>query len=238
MKWIEAVIETLQKSKVSMSSEDLAIIISQSEKIATFKSTPDAAVIAVIEQNADIFENGIGRTVKLKKTFNYIEWKENNSISEVEESKYIKESIEKKTKKIIRTYGVYWQRDSVDWNGSTLMGRQLNGQPVDFGEIKGIYILYDNREPIFVGQAISVGLLSKLKTHTQDRLANRWNRFSWFGIYGVNQSGSIHKVHTFSSAKINDIADALEAVLIEGLEPRQNRDNFAYFNGAEYSQCE
>lgn len=238
MKWIDAIIEVLQKSDVAMSSEDLAIIISKSEKITTFKSTPDAAVIAVIEQNAGIFENNIGRTIQLKKTFNYIEWNKTNNITEAEENKYIKECIEKKTKKIIRTYGVYWKRDSVDWNGSALMGRQLNGQPVDFGEIRGIYILYDNREPIFVGQAISVGLLNKLKTHTQDRLANRWNRFSWFGIYGVNQSGSIHKVNTFSFAKINDIADALEAILVEGLEPRQYRDNYAYFNGAEYSQYE
>ena len=40
------------------------------------------------------------------------------------------------------------------------------------------------------------------------------------------------------NAKINDIADALEAILVEGLEPRQYRDNYAYFNGAEYSQYE
>lgn len=238
MKWIEAIIEVLQDAKTSMSSEDLAIIISKSEKITSFKSMPDAAIIAVLEQNASIFKHNSGQTIQLNETFNYQEWKQSDNVSEVEESKYIKDSIEKKSKKLlVRTYGVYWKRENVNWGEPQLLGQQLNGSPVDFGDMRGLYVLYDNREPIFVGQAISEGLLSKLKTHTQDRLANRWNRFSWFGIHGVNQNGSIHKVKTFN-VTITDVANALEAVLVEGLEPRQNRCNYDYFNGIEYSQYE
>ena len=155
-----------------------------------------------------------------------------------EEFGYPEFNIEKKSKKLlVRTYGVYWKRENVNWGEPQLLGQQLNGSPVDFGDMRGLYVLYDNREPIFVGQAISEGLLSKLKTHTQDRLANRWNRFSWFGIHGVNQNGSIHKVKTFN-VTITDVANALEAVLVEGLEPRQNRCNYDYFNGFEYSQYE
>ena len=132
---------------------------------------------------------------------------------------------------------MFWRREKVDWSQDKLRGSQLGGSHVDFSEMKGIYILYDNREPIFVGQAISAGLMAKLQTHTKDRFANRWNRFSWFGIYGVNQNGSLHQIRTFNTT-IEDVANAIEAVLVEGLEPRQNRDNSRYFDGAEYSQCE
>lgn len=237
MKWIEAIVEVLQESKVAMTSEDIAIAISKTEKISTYQFSPDIAVVAIIEKNITIFETNERGAYRLKETFDYEQWKATDKTSSTEETKSIKERVDRRTKNLIKTYGVFWRREKVDWSQDKLRGSQLGGSHVDFSEMKGIYILYDNREPIFVGQAISAGLMAKLQTHTKDRFANRWNRFSWFGIYGVNQNGSLHQIRTFNTT-IEDVANAIEAVLVEGLEPRQNRDNSRYFDGAEYSQCE
>jgi hypothetical protein len=46
---------------------------------------------------------------------------------------------------VIRSFGMYWQRDLVVWRGDPkLYGKQqAMATAVDFGKQKGIYILYD-----------------------------------------------------------------------------------------------
>ena len=62
----------------------------------------------------------------------------------------------------------------------------------------------------------------RLFEHTRDRLTGRWNRFSWFGVRGVQGVGGL-------------IA-TMEALLIEGLEPPQNRRQGDGFNAVEFIQ--
>ena len=76
----------------------------------------------------------------------------------------------------------------------------------------------------------------RLFEHTKDRLQARWNRFSWFGLLRVTEEGQL--VETQATLSIELVAVTLEAVLIEGLEPRQNRRRGDGFNATEYLQAE
>lgn len=88
---------------------------------------------------------------------------------------------------IIRSFGMYWQRDLVVWKSDPKMfgKQQALIKPVDFGRQKGIYILYDHHTVVYVGRAIDRPLGKRLYEHTIDRLGSRWTRFSWFGLLDV-----------------------------------------------------
>lgn len=62
----------------------------------------------------------------------------------------------------------------------------------------------------------------------------RWDRFSWFGMLPVSDKGDIGKLpEDYDAAKL---IPALEAVLIEALEPRQNRKRGDDLATVEYIQ--
>src|SRR5690606_2864191 len=96
-------------------------------------------------------------------------------------------------RKIINALGIYWDRYQVHWKTSPdLLGiQQIGATSVNFKEQKGIYLLHDSRETIYVGQAIEQPLGVRLRYHTSDRLSGRWNRFSWFGFHSVNENGQL-----------------------------------------------
>jgi hypothetical protein len=67
-------------------------------------------------------------------------------------------------------------------------------------------------------------------------LAARWDRFSWFGLLPVSESGQLGELPAvFEAAKM---IPALEAILIEALEPRQNRKRGDDLSAVEYIQRE
>lgn len=123
---------------------------------------------------------------------------------------------------IIHSFGMYWQRDLVVWrNDPKMYGKQARSKPVDFGKQKGIYILYDHHTVVYVGRAIDRPLGKRLFEHTVDRLGSRWNRFSWFGLLDVTQEGNLRETNLNTS--LASLVATLEALLIEALEPPQNR---------------
>lgn len=137
---------------------------------------------------------------------------------------------------IISSFGMFWRREVVKWASITkLLGvQQFGAKEVDFYEQFGVYLLYDGREVIYVGRTTDRPLGKRLYEHTRDRLTTRWDRFSWFGLLPVipdtGKIGSLPAV--YDAAKL---IFALEAILIEALEPRQNQrrgDNL----GVEYRQ--
>ena len=81
---------------------------------------------------------------------------------------------------LVRSLGMYWQRDLIAWrNNPRMYGRQQAlAKPVDFDKQKGIYNLYDQHTVVCVGRTI-------------DRLGSRWNRFSWLGLLDVTQEGCL-----------------------------------------------
>jgi hypothetical protein len=73
-----------------------------------------------------------------------------------------------------------------------------------------------------------------LYEHTIDRLGSRWNRFSWFGLLDVTQEG--HLQDNPVNTSLPSLIATLEALLIETLEPPQNRKRGDDFSAIEYIQ--
>jgi hypothetical protein len=141
---------------------------------------------------------------------------------------------------IINALGMFWERSKVLWKTEPqLLGRQQqDSKPVDFGMQIGVYLLRDAQGVVYVGRAIEQPLGRRLQQHTVDRLAGRWNRFSWFGIYPVESEGSLKTNVDLSKIEVDVVVSTLEAVLIEGLEPRQNRRRGDDFQAVEFLQLE
>ena len=139
---------------------------------------------------------------------------------------------------VISSFGMFWRRGSVEWNRSPrMLGKQYAGSTqVDFCDQRGVYLLYDGREVIYVGRATERGLGIRLYEHTWDRLSVRWDRFSWFGLLPVSDDGALRPMPaTFEASKL---APAFEAILVEALEPRQNRKRGDDLAQVEYIQVE
>ena len=137
---------------------------------------------------------------------------------------------------VIRCLGMYWQRDLVIWkNDPRVFGKQQAlSKPVDFGAQRGIYILYDHHTVVYVGRSVDRPLGKRLYEHTIDRLGSRWNRFSWFGLLNVTDEGKL--VETPIKVTLPSLVATLEALLIEALEPPQNRKRGDDFTVMEYIQ--
>lgn len=137
---------------------------------------------------------------------------------------------------IITSFGMFWRRGAVEWvTTPKLLGMQeIGATPVDFYKQLGIYLLYDGREVIYVGRSTDRPLGRRLYEHTIDRLATRWDRFSWFGLLPVSEAGNLEALpEHYEAAKL---IPALEAVLVESLEPRQNRKRGDDLAAVEYVQ--
>ena len=120
-------------------------------------------------------------------------------------------------------------------NDPKLFGKQQAlSKPVDFGKQKGIYILYDHHTVVYVGRSIDRPLGKRLYEHTIDRLGSRWNRFSWFGLLEVTSEGNLQE--TTLNISFATLIGTLEALLIEALEPPQNRKRGDDFSVIEYIQ--
>ena len=139
----------------------------------------------------------------------------------------------------IQAFGMYWQRGHVDWKHQpSLHGIQQRGaKNVDFGAQKGVYLLHDGRHVVYVGRTTDQSVGQRLFQHTYDRLNGRWDRFSWFGVLPVNEDGSLGEA-AGAGFGIDDLISAMEALLIEAVEPPQNRRRGDQTSAVEYLQAE
>lgn len=137
---------------------------------------------------------------------------------------------------VIRCLGMYWQRDLVVWkNDPRIFGKQqAQSKPIDFGGQRGIYILYDQHTVVYVGRSVDRPLGKRLYEHTSDRLGGRWTRFSWFGLLDVTDDGNLVEIPLKVSS--SSLIAMFEAILIEALEPPQNRKRGDDFSMKEYIQ--
>jgi hypothetical protein len=137
---------------------------------------------------------------------------------------------------IVSSFGMFWRKEAVEWvsNPKLLGMQQIGSTPVDFCKQLGIYLLYDGREVIYVGRTTDRPLGRRLFEHTIDRMSARWDRFSWFGLLPVSDTGTLELLpSTYVAA---NLIPALEAILIEALEPRQNRKRGDDLAAVEYIQ--
>lgn len=139
---------------------------------------------------------------------------------------------------LINAFGMFWRRSEVSWKGkgTRLLGVQQPGaKPTDFARQAGVYILYDGNRPVYVGRMTADRLGARLAEHTRDRLSARWDRFSWFGVRPVDSEGALGQKPE-AGISVDILIATMEALLIEGLEPPQNRRQGDGFNAVEFIQ--
>ncbi|MBX9647029.1 MAG: GIY-YIG nuclease family protein [Xanthobacteraceae bacterium] len=133
---------------------------------------------------------------------------------------------------LIQNYGLFWRRQNVFWGRPGKAGH-LQGHPagsafvvVDFRNQQGVYCLYDdNFKMIYVGQAGANDkqrLFDRLKQHCNDSLADRWTRFSWFGIRWVTKANLLAAEAQNTNTTAGAVLNHIEAILISAAEPPNN----------------
>jgi len=145
---------------------------------------------------------------------------------------------------LISSYGLFWKRAWVHFGAGSNAGH-LKGvkaglktsDPVDFREQRGVYCIYDESfRLVYVGQAGGGNdqrLFTRLKQHREDNVAERWSRFSWFGISRVLKSGLLSKEITSAHPDIPDVLNHIEAILIASAEPVHNRQGGRFGSDVE-----
>lgn len=226
--WKEAIIQVLRDSPEPLHYHEITERILTRGLKKTSGATPDATVNAQLA--ASIKHEGSSSP--------FVRFAKGVFALRVTCSEDEAEASASDSHEIIRAFGMFWQRDRVLWRRQPrLFGRQQVGaKSVDFGEQRGVYILYDHHSVVYVGRATDRPLGQRLHEHTLDRLSGRWSRFSWFGLRGVSDGGSLTD-HSLKPTAASLVA-TLEAVLIEALEPPQNRRRGDDFAGVEYIQDE
>ena len=145
---------------------------------------------------------------------------------------------------LIRNYGLFWLRDRIHWGAGKnrghlkgILSTRRTDEPVDFRYQQGVYALYDEGfRLVYVGQA-GVGknrLFSRLKQHRIDHLAQRWSRFSWFGVLDVRDNLQLANSGKMSRPKLNEVLNHIEGILISVSEPPHNRQGGRF--GEDVSQ--
>lgn len=259
-----AIISVLTQAKEPLHYSDLAMAISEKKLFVQFGPKPAAEVYSLIANNmstqkeASLFER-VGTGIYTLNSHKSNKWVssyetpsgivaptttvvESSTNADVVESETVEKDIVEDTesKSIVTSFGIYWRRDWVAWRTiPTLYGRQQEGsQPVDFANQIGVYLLYDAREVIYAGLVIDQPLGQRLNQHLVDRLGGRWDRFSWFGLKPLTSTGALEPALDPIVTSVSDMISTMEALLIEVIEPRQNRRKGDKFAAVEYLQVE
>jgi hypothetical protein len=139
----------------------------------------------------------------------------------------------------VTSYGLFWRADEIEWfpgqgnrNEFRLLGRIGKNRPgirvADFRRQQGIYILFDEYGPAYVGLAKGERLGARLRDHHGDHLANRWVGAApdKDGVLSLDQPR--RDVTDDTSTTIGD----LEALLIAAMGPKLNQQQMG-FDAAE-----
>jgi hypothetical protein len=150
-----------------------------------------------------------------------------------------------KIRTVVKNYGLMWRRSEVGWGRGgqrgELQGRRSN-RVIDFREQIGVYVLYDEgRRPVYIGQAGqgNARLFNRLRTHTRDNLALRWQYFSWFGLLPVNKRGDLSgwdAPEKRVSGTLRSTLNEIEGVLIAATEPAFNKQGAKFKGISRYRQ--
>jgi len=146
---------------------------------------------------------------------------------------------------MILSYGLHWRIDKVYWGRQTSLGgligaasKSKEARAVDFREQRGLYALHAEYDLVYVGQTGGQGqrLFKRLKDHISDRLAERWDRFSWFGNQWVTQQGYLSVDTVRISQEVGAALNVLEAVTTAVAEPRLNLQRGRWGDATQYYQ--
>jgi hypothetical protein len=152
----------------------------------------------------------------------------------------------------VKNFGLFWRADEIRWNpgkgvrrefrllgrrGANLPGLQL----ADFRFQQGIYILYGNYGPHYVGLTKRQGLGKRLSDHLVDGHSDKWDRFSWFGFCSVRKGKDDHGLHRLGSmARVvvgqpDAVITDVEAILIRAMA-LQNINQNSFSKAEEWTQ--
>lgn len=154
---------------------------------------------------------------------------------------------------LIRAYGLFWRDEEIEWfpgggnkDRYMLLGRQGKRSPKlrlgDFRRQSGLYILYGNYGPYYVGLAREGSLGGRLKRHHRDRHAGMWDRFSWFGFRAVldgrDERGlqQLRSLRTRTGGKLHQHIGEMEALLIRALGLENNYAQMRFPGAQEWKQ--
>lgn len=231
--WREAILHVLRKADGPIHYTEIADRIAESELREDLGATPANTVAAIIamslqkDRNASPFiriDRGLyGLRNAASKSVNVAVSSEITAVAGV-----------------VNAFGMFWDRSKVSWTSNPkILGQQQAGaKQVNFCEQRGVYLLHDAQGVVYVGRTTEQSLGRRLYQHTADRLSGRWDRFSWFGVYEVKENGNLQTEATLAKVSIDTMIATMEAVLIEGLEPRQNRKRGDDFQAVEFLQVE
>jgi hypothetical protein len=234
MPWKEAIVRALEDSVTPMHYAEVAQAIIDSGYRVNVGATPAATVSANL---SGLIRGGRKSPVlKVERGVYALRNTRTTLVQQVEDADEAQEDAREMG--LINAFGMFWDRDGVYWGTRRprLLGVQQSGSAsVDFADQVGVYVLYDGSRAIYVGRVTEPRMGHRLFEHTRDRLSGRWNRFSWFGVRGVRANGELTPIPTVEIGVTSLIA-TMEALLIEGLEPPQNRRQGEGFNAVEFIQ--
>lgn len=232
LSWIEAIQKVLTESNSAMHYTEISDKIAANGLRENLGLTPARTVSSYITN--DINSKGNNSLFIRCEPGRYILSSniEKNNLQE------LKKEEEEKAKSLITSFGMYWDKEKVIWSRNPdLFGRQKNAEnPINFKRQIGIYLLHDMMGTLYVGQSFDRPISVRLNEHNNDRHAGRWQKFSWFGIYNVNENGSLNETLVNRELDYKILIDTFEAILIESMEPRQNRRRGNNLEDFEYLQ--
>lgn len=238
--WKKAISKVLEDSSTALHYKDIAERIISENLRQSLGATPAATVIAQI--TGSIKRDGEKSPYVRVAKGTYTLAKKNQATQGIPtKAREIEASEDRDTEEqydVVSSFGMFWRRDQIEWIASAkLLGmQQLGATPVDFSKQLAVYLLYDGREVIYVGRTTERPLGRRLYEHTSDRFSARWDRFSWFGFLPVSDAGELEGLpEGFGASKV---IPAIEAIMIEALEPRQNRKRGDDLAAVEYIQKE
>ena len=146
----------------------------------------------------------------------------------------------------VANYGIFWDRYRVNWwpgrrgrgqRAIRLLGKEqvparqhieTEENAVDFSNQRGVYLLHQGHEVMYVGLTVASGdnngLFYRLRLHHNDPTKSPlWDRFSWFGFRPV-QNGELKDVSTDMDQRIpmSALVGVVETVLIQACMPKLN----------------
>lgn len=144
---------------------------------------------------------------------------------------------------LIKCYGEFWNPDMVEWgkrgagNKGTLIGKiKPSNKHIGFWEARGVYVLHDNFKAIYVGKAFGTSLGKRVRDHLSDRLAGRWDMFSWYSTSAVRATKKDVSKPGQRQIKPETIIDTMEALAILIADPALNRKRETISNAYEAEQ--
>lgn len=157
--------------------------------------------------------------------------------------------------RLIGAHGLFWSRDETDWEASRgrtfqMLGMRGDRSPTfeicDFRKAHGVYVLYNDYGPTYVGRARGKeGFGTRLKMHNSDPEKD-WSRFSWFAFHQVKAwQGKAHWRECVAHPGVGSLGaepaiDDLEALMIVAFGTKQRRMGLGggeRWNQVTYQHC-